>query len=168
MASGYITLNATSGFDTGTSTVWNNTAPTSTVFTLGTDTDANANGATTIAYCWSEVAGFSKFGSYTGNGSTDGPFVYTGFRPAFVMTKKSSGGGDWYMWDNERIIAANGDAGLLYAQSSLAESDYNAAGIDLLANGFKIRNADSSDNGSGSTMIYMAFAEYPFKSALAR
>jgi hypothetical protein len=142
--------------------------PTSTVFTVGTALETNGSTNNLVAYCFTPIAGYSAFGSYTGNGSTDGPFVFTGFRPAFVMTKITSGSGDWYMWDNKRIISANGDAGLLYAQSSLAESDYNAAGIDLLSNGFKIRNSDNSDNGSGVTVIYMAFAESPFRYANAR
>ena len=149
------------------STIWGAALPTSTVFGITSDNGVPANN-NCIAYCWAPVAGYSAFGSYTGNGSTDGPFIYTGFRPAFVLTKRSDSTGNWYLWDNKRIISANGDAGLLYPDSSLAESDYNAAGMDLLSNGFKIRNSDGSDNGSGGTFIYMAFAEAPFKFANAR
>lgn len=148
-------------------TIWGAALPTSTVFGITSDNGVPANN-NCIAYCWAPVAGYSAFGSYTGNGSTDGPFIYTGFRPAFVLTKRSDSTGNWYLWDNKRIISANGDAGLLYPDSSLAESDYNAAGMDLLSNGFKIRNSDGSDNGSGGTFIYMAFAEAPFKFANAR
>jgi len=160
-------LNLQNGWATDT-TGFNNVTPTSTVFTVGTALETNGSTNNLVAYCFTPIAGYSAFGSYTGNGSADGPFIFTGFRPAFVMTKITSGSGDWYMWDNKRIISANGDAGLLYAQSSLAESDYNAAGIDLLSNGFKIRNSDNSDNGSGVTVIYMAFAETPLKFSNAR
>ena len=149
------------------STIWGAALPTSTVFGITSDNGVPANN-NCIAYCWAPVAGYSAFGSYTGNGSTDGPFIYTGFRPAFVLTKRSDSTGNWYLWDNKRIISANGDAGLLYPDSSLAESDYDASGIDLLSNGFKLRNTDSSENASGGTYIYAAFAENPFKNALAR
>jgi hypothetical protein len=158
----------TTDAETSDATSWNSTAPTPSVFSLGTNTGTNANTETFVAYCFAQIAGYSAFGSYTGNGSTDGTFVYTGFRPAFVLTKRTDSSGNWYLWDNKRIISANGDAGLLYPDSSLAESDYNAAGIDLLSNGFKLRNTDSSENASGGTYIYMAFAENPFKYANAR
>lgn len=160
-----LVLNSTSAQQTY-SGPWNDTAPTSTV--VSQQNAWYATNDTNIAYCWTPVPGFSKFGSYTGNGSTDGPFVNCGFKPAFVMTKKSNGSGNWYMWDNKRNISANGDAGLLYAETDSAESDYNAAGVDLLSNGFKLRNSDSSDNGSSDTIVYVAFAENPFKNALAR
>lgn len=156
------------GIEQTSSLYWNDTAPTSSVFSLGTNTAINANSVPFIAYLWSEIEGFSKFGSYTGNGSADGPFVFCGFRPAFVLTKRTDAIGNWYLWDNKRIIAANGDAGLLYTDSASAESDYNAAGIDLLSNGFKLRNADGSNNASGGTYIFAAFAENPFKYARAR
>jgi hypothetical protein len=163
----YLLLNGTgaSVYDT---TYWNSTPATSTVLNLGTSSNPNASGGTYVAYCWAPIAGYSAFGSYTGNGSADGTFVYTGFRPTFVLTKRTDSSGNWYLWDNKRIISANGDAGLLYPDLALAESDYNASGIDLLSNGFKLRNTDGSDNASGGTYIYAAFAENPFKYANAR
>jgi hypothetical protein len=164
----YLVLNATDAQVTGATTLWNSTSPTSTVFSLGTAWPFYLASATAVAYCFAPIAGYSAMGSYTGNGSTDGTFVYTGFRPAFVLTKRTDSSGNWYLWDNKRIISANGDAGLLYPDSSIAESDYNASGIDLLSNGFKLRNTDSSENASGGTYIYMAFAENPFKIANAR
>ena len=97
--------------------IWNNTAPTSSVFSVGTSADINASGGTYVAYCFAEIAGFSKFGSYTGNGSADGPFIYTGFRPKFVICKDYSNAGDWLIIDSARS-AYNVTANNLLAQSS--------------------------------------------------
>jgi len=147
---------------------WNNTEPTSSVFTIGNDVNNFVNGSTNnfIAYCFAEKKGFSKFGSYTGNGSTDGTFVYTGFKPAFVMIKRSSSTGNWELLDNKRDID-NPVGHLLEANNSGAESDLSASHtpLDFLSNGFKLRNSsltgDTNINLSGSTYIYMAFAEQP-------
>jgi len=171
MSSGYIILNGTSAFQTDASTIWNNTAPTSSVFTLGSDTDINANGATNVAYCWAEVAGFSKFGSYVGNGSTDGTFVYTGFRPKFIMVKCSSNGStNWFILDTARdtynLAGQSLEPNLSNAEYTPASSGYPG---DILSNGFKWRDSsNNANNYNGYTYIYAAFAEYPFKSALAR
>ena len=122
-----------------------------------------------VAYCFHSVEGFSKIGSYTGNGSTDGPFIYTGFRPAFVMVKRTDSTQDWFMWDSSRL-GYNVSNYLLFANLSQAEYSGTESRIDLLSNGFKIR-ADSTapgSNASGGTYIYMAFAENPFKVSLAR
>jgi len=162
-ATKFLFLNDTSA-ETTSSTQFNDTEPTSTVFSLGDSVGTNESAQTFIAYCFADVKGFSKIGSYTGNGSANGTFVYTGFKPAFVFTKPTAGGYG-YIWDNKRIIQANGDAGLLLPHLSDAEYDYNASGIDLLSNGFKIRNSDGSDNGSGTTIVYMAIAESPFVSS---
>jgi len=166
----YLALNTTAAAATS-SAFWNNTSPTSTVFSIGTNSSVNANTYTYIAYCFAPISGFSAFGSYTGNGSTDGPFVYLGFRPAFVMVKVSSGSArGWSMWDDARSIA-NGDSFnyRLEANSSAADDTGSGGGpIDLLSNGFKIRNTAIFDNESGSTFIYACFAENPFKNALAR
>ena len=164
MATGYIVLN-NSGAWTSNSTIWNGTAPTSTVFSLGTDTDINQNGATNVAYCFSEVAGYSKFGSYTGNGSADGPFVYCGFRPRYVMIKRTDSTGDWEIWDTSRD-PYNASGHELLANSSQAEAVYNA--IDILSNGLKLRDGSLAWNTSGGTYIFCAFAENPFKNSLAR
>ena len=148
-------------FDTSSagtaSSWWNDTSPTSSVFTVNTSGGVNGNGATLIAYCFAEVKGYSKFGSYVGNGSTNGPFIYTGFKPAFVMTKASSTTGNWKIsWDS----FSNGDDYNLAPNLSSAEG--NANQIDLLSNGFKCRASDTDRNGSGTTYIYAAFAENPF------
>jgi len=142
---------------------FNNTDPTSTVFSLGNSAAGNTNSANYIAYCFAPVEGYSSFGRYTGNGSTDGPFIYTGFRPAWVMTKRTDSSGNWYINDDKRPL--HNVTVPLYAELANAEA---GNGIDLLSNGFKIRNSDSSQNASGGTYIYMAFAENPFKNANAR
>ena len=153
-----------------TSALWfNNTAPTSSVFSLGTISALNGSGATVVAYCWSEIAGFSKFGSYTGNGSTDGPFVYLGFRPKFVLFKNSSATADWVIVDSSRSTY-NLNNLLLYPDLSSAEATASDNTLDFLSNGFKIRGTSSGAllNGSGNTIIYAAFAENPFKYSNAR
>jgi hypothetical protein len=131
--------------------------------------NVNANGTTYVAYLFAEVAGFSKFGSYTGNGSTDGPFIFTGFRPKFVLIKNSSNatGYDWYMYDSSRntFNIVNRE---LRSNLSNAEGTNLANGCDFLSNGFKIRDTSIAWNGSGNTIIYAAFAENPFKYSLAR
>jgi len=146
-------------------TIFNNTAPTSTVMSfagLGSNYDASA---TMVAYCWAPVAGFSQFGSYTGNGSADGPFVYTGFRPKFVLRKRTDTTSYWVTMDSTRNTYNLVDLAL-YPNDSLAESSDN--GFDFLSNGFKIRSSGSNINASGGTYIYMAFAENPTKFANAR
>jgi hypothetical protein len=144
---------------------WNNTSPTSTVFTTGVNGLSNASGQTQVAYCWSEIDGFSKFGSYTGNGSTDGPFVYTGFRPKFVMYKRTDSTGSWFMLDSTRNTS---NVTNLWLQANTNEAEQTDAAIDFLSNGFKQRTTGSGSNASGGTYIYMAFAENPFKNSLAR
>jgi hypothetical protein len=145
---------------------WNNTLPTDTLFSLGTDGGVNGNTTTYVAYCFAEVEGFSKFGSFTGNGSADGPFVYTGFRPAFFLYKKSSSTSDWWMFDAARNTY-NVVSAYLFPDLSNAEGTENW--FDFTANGLKMRDrTDLNTNGSGSTYIYAAFAENPFKYSLAR
>ena len=144
---------------------WNNTTPTSSVFSIGTSNNTGVSATNYVAYCWTPIAGFSAFGSYTGNGSADGPFVYTGFRPKFVMMKRTDNVGDWWMYDTSRSTF-NTAVLILYANTSAAEiSDSN---VDMLSNGFKFRTASTQPNTSGGTFIYMAFAENPLKYALAR
>jgi hypothetical protein len=161
-------------FDTGAKTngnaTNNNTAPTSSVITLGTSQLTNGSGETYVCYSFANIKGFSKFGSYTGNGSTDGTFVYTGFKPAYIVLKcSSSAGTNWRVNDNKRQ-PANGSAftALLLPSTSGAElTDAANYDMDFLSNGFKLRVGDIYQNGSGSTYIYMAFAENPFVSATA-
>jgi hypothetical protein len=153
---------------------WQNTTPTSSVFSLAYNAGNNAgvltSGSTYVAYCWTPIPGFSAFGSYTGNGSTDGPFIYTGFRPKYLLIKSSTDAtnGEWVILDTSRsTYNANGD--VLKANTAQAESAYTGY-IDILSNGFKLRNnvAGSWTNNNGQTYIYAAFAETPFKYANAR
>ena len=163
-----INLNANTG--AGGSTDWNNTTPTSTVFTIGNGSGNNQNNATYVAYCWTEIAGFSKFGSYTGNGSSNGPMVYTGFKPKYLIIKSSSIAGEWAIYDIPRDLynPMGLGGGRLQANTSNAETGADSAQyIDFLSNGFKIRNGSGFDNDSGATYIYIAFAENPFKNSLA-
>jgi hypothetical protein len=163
---GALRLNATSATITDVS-FWNNTSPTSTVFTIGVDGDVNTNTGTYVAYCFAAVPGYSAFGSYTGNGSTDGPFVYMGFRPEYVMVKRTdSSGNDWEIRDAARNPYNSDTSARLWANSSASElNDFPA---DLLSNGFKPRSTGTNSNGSGATYIYIAFAESPFQFANAR
>lgn len=167
-AGSYLTLNGTSAATTDTA-MFNNTAPTSSVFTLssgGNIVITNPNAGTMVAYCFSEIAGYSKFGKYTGNGSSDGPFVYLGFRPKFVLIKSTSTIGSWEMLDSSRNVY-NPTGLLLRSNSSAAEVNGTPVN-DFLSNGFKPRSANGNQNDSGVTYIYAAFAENPFKNALAR
>ena len=141
-----------------TDNTWNSTTPTSSVFTVGNN-NVNRSGTTLIAYCFAEKKGFSKFGSYTGNGSTDGTFVYTGFKPAWVMVKSSSAVESWYTYDNKRNTFNPLDKGLTNNQN-IAEFTFDP--WDFTSNGFKARQNWSGNNTSGVTYIYMAFAENPF------
>ena len=156
-ATKFLGLNLSGAEDTST-TNFNSTVPSSSVITLGTD--AGTNGSTTmIAYCFAEKQGFSKFGSYTGNGNADGTFVYTGFKPAWVMVKNASNAfEEWGIWDSKRDVS-NIVTRRLVANITAAEntSDY----LDFTSNGFKIRTSANGLNQSGSNLIYMAFAEEP-------
>lgn len=157
-------LNATAA-QYSSSTFWNSTSPTSMVFSLGTTSDSNGNTSTYVAYCFAEIPGYSKFGSYTGNGSADGPFVYCGFRPRFVMVKRTNTNGDWLWMDSARDTQ-NAMSARLYPNLSQAE---DAAPViqDFTSNGFKLRIAVPYNVSSG-TYIYMAFAECPINYANAR
>jgi len=139
---------------------WNDTTPTSSVFSISDQSAVNGNGNTHVAYCFAEKQGYSKFGSYVGNGNVEGPFVYTGFKPAFVLVKNgSSNATNWSIVDNKRDSSNDGTPKLLLPDSNSAESTFSF--IDLLSNGFKLRYSSDS-NTSGNVMIYMAFAENPF------
>ena len=155
----YLYLNTTAAEATSSS-LWNNTTPTSTVFSVGNAGASNSSGTNNmIAYCFAEKTGYSKFGSYTGNGNADGTFVYTGFKPAFVMVKASSASSyDWIILDNKRDTFNVADASL-YANLSNAEATSNDT--DFLSNGFKLKSTAAGNNGNGTTYMYMAFAEAP-------
>ena len=165
-ASAGIYLNLTQG-QGNTTAYWNGVTPTSSVFYLGNSGETNSSGNPIIAYCWAEVAGFSKFGSYIGNGNADGPFLYTGFKPKFVMYKKSTNGasGSWFMVDSTRNPSNTAN---LWLQANTSDAEQTDTAIDLNSNGFKIRTAGVGTNNSGDTYIYIAFAENPFKYANAR
>ena len=141
--------------------IFNDTSPTSSVFSVGIDQSVNFNGEDHIAYVFAEIQGYSKFGSYTGNGSTDGAFVYTGFSPAWVMVKRTDSGNNWHMHDNKRVTHNSNDK-TLYANLSNVEATED---FDMLSNGFKLRESGGGYNASGGTYIYMAFAEHPFVSS---
>lgn len=155
-------LGATSAKATGSS-LWNSTTPTSSVFSVGSTN--GTSGDTYVAYAFSEVAGFSRFGSYTGNASTDGPFVHCGFRPRFVMVKRTDSTGDWYIWDTARDTY-NASLAELLANSTATEA--GTADLDTLSNGFKLRATTAAFNASGGTFVFAAFSEAAFKYANAR
>jgi len=159
----YLQLQSTSA-KVSSATIWNNTAPTSSVASFGGSFWSYS--LNIVGYCFAPVEGYSAFGSYTGNGSTDGPFVYTGFRPAFLMIKSSSAALDgWFMVDNRRP-ESNLINKFLYANTSAVEQDANVA--DFCSNGFKIRYNYAGTNQNAATYIYAAFAESPFQYARAR
>ena len=141
-------------------TYWQDTAPTTSVFSVGTDTEVNGSGDTHIAYCFAEVRGFSKFGSYTGNGNDKGPFIFTGFKPAFVILKKTTGTAqDWIMIDNKRGNF-NSFGERLYPNLSSAE-DTSSEYFDFISNGFVVKTDTALWNNGSSTYVYWAFAEAP-------
>jgi len=137
---------------------WNDTAPTSSVFTVGGDNGTNGSSDNMISYLWTEKQGFSKFGSYTGNGNADGAFIYTGFRPAWVMIKGTAADLSWTIYDNKR--GYNPDNAYLLGDANDAEA--SDKDIDILSNGFKPRTSNSAVGTDGNTYLYMAFAEAPF------
>ena len=178
-ASGWIVQHDSLGWDKGflgittaaastSANFSNNTAPTADVFTIAAY--SSGDGTLTrnfVVYCFSEVPGYSSFGSYTGNGSADGPFVYLGFRPKFILVKSSSNAFDWHITDTSRAPYNQADT-VLFPNSSAAETNGGGYYYDLTSNGFKCRNLGAATNGNGYTYIYMAFAENPFKNSLAR
>ena len=149
-------LNSTGAQDSS-STVFNGQS--STTFTVGSDPSVSGSGNNIIAYCFKEVKGYSQFGSYTGNGNANGPFIYTGFRPAFLIIKPSSKVEEWTLLDNKRL-GFNIDNNYVYPNQNYAEM--TADRLDILSNGFKLRSATGELNTSSANMIYMAFAEHPF------
>ena len=137
---------------------WQDTLPTSSVFSLGTESQVNGSGKTYIAYCWSEIPGYSRFGMYFGNASTDGPMVNCGFKPAYVLVRNASATNNWFIQDIERI-GYNPANHLSKPNSNGADDTGNH--IDILSNGFKVRSSSANNNGSGNYMIYAAFAKAP-------
>jgi hypothetical protein len=161
-------LNATDA--TGSSSAWNNTTPSASLITLGSQSEVNTASATQIAYCFHSVDGYSKVGSYTGNGNADGTFVYTGFRPMFVTTKVTSDAHHWTIYNTDKATYNHDATTAVYANTDNAEGTGAASTrrIDLLSNGFKLRHNSYDGNANGQNYIYIAFAESPFKFSNAR
>jgi hypothetical protein len=144
---------------------WSDQAPSSTVITLGGNDGVSKSSVKYVCYAFTEIQGYSKFGSYTGNGNADGPFVYTGFKPAWLMTKRTDSTSDWNMYDNKRNTFNKVDK-VLQAEGNDAEYTSGSGVIlDFLSNGFKVRGTGSGINADGGSYIYMAFAEHPFVSS---
>jgi len=140
-------------------TAFNSTTPTSSVFSLGTSVGTNESGKNFVAYCFAEKTGYSKFGSYIGNGNANGTFVYTGFKPGWIMWKRKDASNGWYLLDTVREPTNGNGRYLLPAETDAEQND--SAQADLLSNGFKLRNTDGSKNANGGTYVYLAFAEEP-------
>ena len=153
----YLTLNTTNASNSGSS-VWNNTDPTSSVFSVGSNLATNSSSVEHIAYCFAEKKGFSKFGAYSGDGSTDGIFIYLGFRPSFFLVKNTATTEDWMLYDNKRD-ANNVMQTRLRPNRNIADTTNTDYYVDFLSNGIKLRAVNSAFNGSGNTMIYMAFGQ---------
>ncbi len=163
-AGNVLQLNTTAA-STASSDAWNSASPTSTLFSVGTNVGTNESTKTYVAYCWTAIPGFSAFGSYTGNGSTDGPFIFTGFRIRYLLIKCSSvGGTGWYVYDTTRNPYNVAD---LYLRPEVSDAETTFTTVDILSNGFKIRTSNTQFNGA-NTYIFAAFAENPFKVSRAR
>jgi hypothetical protein len=165
-ATNHLVLNTTAA-SSASSTLFNDTVPTSSVMSVGTSNGTNQSGQTYVAYCFAAVSGYSSMGSFTGNGSADGPFIFTNFRPRWVMFKNaSSSPTNWFIFDTSRDTYNVAYQRLF---PSTSDQEYtNANTLDFLSNGFKIRDSSAAWNGSGNTIIYAAFAESPFKISRAR
>ena len=165
-ATHYLTLNTTAGDNSGGEVIWNDTLPTSSVFSIGTNGKVNTNGRTYVAYLFAEVKGFSQINRYFGNGQADGAYTYTGFKPGWIMIKRADAAGDnWLMLDAKRQ-GYNGGSGATQGNLNLTAdqnaTEGNEALVDIYSNGFKIKTADTKINGSGNGYTYWAFAENPF------
>jgi hypothetical protein len=161
----YLGLNLTNA-QISDATAFNSTAPTSTVFSVGTLGASNANGINLVAYSFAPIAGYSAFGSYVGNSNVDGPFIFTGFRPRWIMLKcATTAGFSWCIIDTTRDTY-NVATLRLFADLTNADSAQNT--LDVLSNGFKLRTTNTNENTSAATYVFAAFAESPFKNSLAR
>ena len=162
---GFLQLNSTVTNQDGSTNVWRNTAPTSSVFKVGLDSIAPADGRTMVAYCFAPIQGYSKFGKYKGNGNDGGPFVYTGFKPSWLIVKRTDDTNSWVLFDNKRNAFNVTSRSLKSNESDAEENSSSANNVDLLSNGFKLRDGNNDINASGGTYVYMAFAEHPFVSS---
>ena len=161
-ATKHLGLDRVNAVDTGAA-YYQDTEPTSTVFSVGSESATNHNGAAMIAYCFAEKPGYSKVGSYIGNGNANGSFLYTGFKPAWVLVKSSTYAGAWLIWDNKRSTSGgfNTNHYILVPSNDEAEQQGTNYAIDILSNGFKLRNTNGNVQNSGETMVYIAFAHQP-------
>jgi len=161
----HLLLNTTDG-TSDSDTRYSDAGPSSTTITLGNNAVVNANGSTYVCYAFTEKQGYSRFGNFIGNGTTDGGFVYTGFKPAWLMIKETVSGGGWGIWDNKRLPFNTGGAAIrLLANTTAADDSSNDNRIDFLSNGFKVRTSSGGFNQDATTMLYIAFAESPFTSS---
>jgi len=156
-----LVLNLTNAADDDAS-YWNDTEPTSTVFSVGSSALSNKSSDAMIAYCFAEKQGYSKFGSYTGNGNANGTFTYTGFKPAWILIKRTDGAANWEIYDNKRL-GYNSSNPPLYPDLTNAEGGNGR--VDILSNGFKIVTTSGNLGGNGGRYVYLAFAEQPFVSS---
>ena len=163
----YLKLNATTAI-TDEATTWNDTAPTSSVFSVGSDSATNHPGYTYVSYCFHDVEGYSKIGCYKGNANTDGTFVYTGFAPTWILIKRLDGTYGWAMHDNIRDTTNPITAAFKADDTEPETTISNGGGVDFLSNGFKIRDSGTGMNASGSAYLYYAIAEQPFKHSNAK
>ena len=152
-------LNTTAAFESAGSSRWNSTAPTSSVFSIGTDSGVNRSSSNFITYCFAEKQGYLKTGKWIGNGNNDGPFSFCGFKPAFIMIKRTDVAKNWYINDNLRL---GYNVNNPYISPNITAAETGGTEIDILSNGFKIRASGTGHNQSGGTYIYMAIAENPF------
>ena len=152
-------LNTTAAFESAGSSRWNSTAPTSSVFSIGTDSGVNRSSSNFITYCFAEKQGYLKTGKWIGNGNNDGPFSFCGFKPAFIMIKRTDVAKNWYINDNLRLGYNINNP---YISPNITAAETGGTEIDILSNGFKIRASGTGHNQSGGTYIYMAIAENPF------
>ena len=162
-ATAVITLNTSSG-SADSAGYWNDTSPTTSLITLGSDLDVNGSGSDYIIYSWADTPGYFKTGRYQGNGNADGPFIYTGFRPALVIMKDTSASNSWWCLNDSKNGYNFNNRGLLPSDSSVYQSA-SSYGSDLLSNGFKHRTSDGWSNQSSKDYIWAAWAEYPFVSS---
>ena len=161
----YWKLNSDAARDGSAVDAFTNTRANSTVFSYAAS--PNTDGEDQVAYCWAAVEGYSAFGHYDGNGGSNGPFLYTGFRPKFVMIKNATASAKWVIQDTTRSTY-NNEVASLYPDTDIVEYNGIAHRVDYLSNGFKVRSTDAIFNGNTQTYIYAAFAEHPFKTARAR
>jgi hypothetical protein len=165
-AGGFMEMNSTNALQSN-SAYFNNTAPTSSVFSIGTDSINNTSGSSYTCYCFTDIQGFSQHSGYTGNGNTDGPFIYLGYRPAFLILKRTDNTGHFIIKDNKTTYGTstggyNQNDTYLWVDAGDAETSGSSVGVDILSNGFKLRGTAGNTNANGGSFIYTSWAANPF------